>query len=182
MEILLLGACELLILKVPPHAAVDAANRLAAADAKAVHFKPLINAVLRRIAREGESVRARLDAARLNTPDWLWERWSAQYGEETARAIAKAHASEAPLDIMLEATPMRRIPRARPLFGLSRRRDGGGPGGRAARIRRRRLVGAGCGGDIAGAAAGRCRGQARDRSLRRAGRQDACSWRRRARR
>src|SRR5437868_13809037 len=36
-EILLLGACELLVLKVPAHAAVDAANRLAAADNKAVH-------------------------------------------------------------------------------------------------------------------------------------------------
>src|SRR5690349_1870701 len=39
-EILLLGACELLILKVAPHAAVDAANQLAAKDNKAVHFKP----------------------------------------------------------------------------------------------------------------------------------------------
>src|ERR1700693_5830741 len=55
-EILLLGACELLILKVAPHAAVDAPNQLAAKDSKAVHFKPLINAVLRRISREGESV------------------------------------------------------------------------------------------------------------------------------
>ena len=47
-EILLLGACELLILNVPAHAAVDAANNLAQVDNKAVHFKPLINAVLRR--------------------------------------------------------------------------------------------------------------------------------------
>src|SRR3954470_23820392 len=47
-EILILGACELLILGVAAHAAVDAANRLAAADNKAVHFKALINAVLRR--------------------------------------------------------------------------------------------------------------------------------------
>ena len=42
--ILLAGACELLFLDVAAHAAVDAANRLAAADDKAVHFKPLINA------------------------------------------------------------------------------------------------------------------------------------------
>ena len=50
MEILLLGACELLVLKTPAHAAVDAANKLAASDSKAVHFKPLINAVLRKMA------------------------------------------------------------------------------------------------------------------------------------
>jgi 16S rRNA (cytosine967-C5)-methyltransferase len=102
MEILLLGAAELLILKIAPHAAVDAANRLAASDNKAVHFKPLINAVLRRMTREGEAVRQNLDAPRLNTPDWLWERWVAHYGDEAARAIALAHQSEANLDITLK--------------------------------------------------------------------------------
>ena len=63
-EILLLGACELLILKVAAHAAVDAANQLAAKDAKAVHFKPLINAVLRKVAKEGEAVLSGLDRER----------------------------------------------------------------------------------------------------------------------
>ena len=61
------------------------------ADAKAVHFKPLINAVLRRIAREGEAIAARQDAERLNVPDWLWPRWVEHFGEATARAIARAH-------------------------------------------------------------------------------------------
>ncbi len=69
LEILLAGACELLFLGVAAHAAVDGANRLAQDDAKAVHFKPLINAVLRRISREGEGVAALQDAERLNTPD-----------------------------------------------------------------------------------------------------------------
>src|ERR1700744_3185596 len=78
-EILLLGACELLILKVAAHAAVDAANELAAKDSKAVHFKPQINAVLRRLSREGEAIMATLDAPRLCTPDWLWTRWLGQY-------------------------------------------------------------------------------------------------------
>src|SRR3954463_2581302 len=93
-EILILGACELLILGVPAHASVDAANRLAAADNKAVHFKSLINAVLRRISREGEAARAGLDSVRLNTPDWLWTRWVAQYGQDTAYAIASASQAE----------------------------------------------------------------------------------------
>src|SRR2546421_9183081 len=85
-EILLLGACELLVLKVAPHAAVDAANELAAKDAKAVHFKPLINAVLRKIAKEGEAVLSGLDRERLSTPDWLWQRSGSQYDKDTARA------------------------------------------------------------------------------------------------
>jgi len=120
MEILALGACELSILEVPPHAAVDAANNLATADGKAVHFKSLINAVLRRIAREGDAVRADLDTARLNTPDWLWTRWEAQYGEEVAHAIAEAHGKEAPLDICLRRDGILH-PQSEPLFGLSRR-------------------------------------------------------------
>lgn len=102
LEILYAGVCELLFLGVAPHAAVDAANRLASADAKAVHFKPLINAVLRRVSREGKAILAAQDAPRLNTPDWLWTRWSDTYGETLARAIASAHAKPAPIDLVLK--------------------------------------------------------------------------------
>ncbi len=103
LEILLAGACELLFLKVPPHAAVDGANRLAEKDPKAVHFKPLINAVLRRISREGEGIVALQDAERLATPDWLWTRWTGTFGENAARAIARAHLTRPPLDLTLKA-------------------------------------------------------------------------------
>ena len=120
MEILLLGACELLILKTPAHAAVDAANRLAAADDKAVHFKPLINAVLRKVASEGEKKLSSLDRERLSTPDWMYQRWTLQYGADVARQIARAHQSEASLDITLRA-PDAAHPESAPLFGLSRR-------------------------------------------------------------
>ena len=99
LEILIAGACELLFLNVAPHAAVDGANRLAQGDAKAVHFKALINAVLRRIAREGASITAKQDETVLNTPDWLWARWVESYGESTARAIAAAHLEIPPLDL-----------------------------------------------------------------------------------
>ncbi len=40
------------------------------------------------------------DAARLNTPDWLWQRWSETYGEEATRAIASVHLGVPPLDIV----------------------------------------------------------------------------------
>jgi 16S rRNA (cytosine967-C5)-methyltransferase len=119
-EILLLGACELLILKVAPHAAVDAANELAAKDSKAVHFKPLINAVLRKVAKEGETVLSGLDRERLSTPDWLWSRWTAQYGAGTARVIARAHQQAAPVDIVLKS-PAAIFPPSEELFGAVRR-------------------------------------------------------------
>jgi 16S rRNA (cytosine967-C5)-methyltransferase len=102
LEILMAGACELLFLNVAAHAAVDAANRLAMRDNKARHFKPLINAVLRRVAREGAGVIAKQDAARLNTPDWLWTRWCESYGEETVRAIAASHVQQPPIDLVMK--------------------------------------------------------------------------------
>ena len=77
-------------------------ERLATRDPKAKHFKPLINAVLRRVAREGADAIAAQDAARLNTPDWLWARWCENYGEETTRAIARAHGAPAPLDLVMK--------------------------------------------------------------------------------
>src|ERR1700759_2381851 len=119
-EILLLGACELLILKVAPHAAVDAANQLAAKDNKAVHFKPLINAVLRKTAKEGEAVLSGLDRERLSTPDWLWTRWTAQYGAGTARAIARAHQQSAPVDIVFKSATSN-FPPSEEMFGTVRR-------------------------------------------------------------
>ncbi|MSP94456.1 MAG: methyltransferase domain-containing protein [Alphaproteobacteria bacterium] len=102
LEILIAGAAELLFLDVAPHATVDAANRLAESDSKAVHFKSLINAVLRRVAREGAGIVASQDAG-LNVPDWLWQRWQAHYGEADARAIAAAHTRIPPLDLTLKS-------------------------------------------------------------------------------
>ena len=104
LEILIAGAAELLFLNVPAHAAVDAANKLAQSDLKAVHFKALINAVLRRVSIEGPSLLAQQDAAALNVPDWLFERWIANYGEARARLIADAHLPIPPLDLTLKAS------------------------------------------------------------------------------
>jgi 16S rRNA (cytosine967-C5)-methyltransferase len=124
-EIMLMGACELLILDVPAHAAVDAANWLAASDSKAVHFKPLINAVLRKVANEGESVVADLDLARLSLPDWLWQRWKRQYGEALTRRVAEAQQMPAPLDIVIKPGEFDAPPPGTPLFGAVRRLPNG---------------------------------------------------------
>lgn len=97
-DILRLGATQLLFMRVPAHAAVDASVTLAARGPAQPH-KGLINAVLRRLAREGEAWAAAQDAARLNTPAWLWESWVAAYGEAATRAIAAGNLREPPLDL-----------------------------------------------------------------------------------
>jgi len=98
LQVLRLGAAQLLFLGTPGHAAVDTAVRLVE-QAGLPHLKGLTNAVLRRISREGVALLGDRDPARLNTPNWLWESWSQSYGEEATRMIAAAHLIEAPLDI-----------------------------------------------------------------------------------
>jgi len=101
-DALRIGVAQLLFLQTPAHAAVATSVELAS---RAGHpgMKGLVNAVLRRVTREGGDILAQQDAARLNTPDWLWQSWTAAYGEDNARAVALAHLAEAPLDFSVKA-------------------------------------------------------------------------------
>jgi 16S rRNA (cytosine967-C5)-methyltransferase len=103
--ILLSAAAQLVFLKTPPHAAIDLAVRLAQYDPRAKRYDKLVNAVLRRVADQGEVIAASLDAARMNTPDWLWSRWVQRWGEERTRAIAETHLIEPPLDLTVKSDP-----------------------------------------------------------------------------
>jgi 16S rRNA (cytosine967-C5)-methyltransferase len=100
---LLIGAAQILWLDVPDHAAVDLAVRLVQADRRAGRYGGLVNAVLRRVAREGAALLAGLDSLMFDPPDWLMRRWTAAYGAATARAIAAANAHEPPLDLTIKS-------------------------------------------------------------------------------
>ncbi len=103
---MLIGAAQILFFDVPDHAAVDLAVRLTRADRPASHYAGLVNAVLRRVAREGAERLAALDTVMLDTPPWLMERWIGTYGELTARDIAAANGREPALDFTVKsATP-----------------------------------------------------------------------------
>ena len=94
-QVLRIGAAQLLLLDTPAHAAVATAVALARSRGLAP-FTGLVNAVLRRVAEAGAAALAAADGPRLDTPDWLWASWG-----EDARAIATAHATEAPIDLTL---------------------------------------------------------------------------------
>lgn len=98
--ILLLAATQLLYLETPAHAAIDLAVTLAREDRDARHFANLINAVLRKLV----DVKP-IDRPRLNVPDWLWRRWTKNYGEGIAEAIARAHLIEPALDLSVTSDP-----------------------------------------------------------------------------
>lgn len=103
--ILLSGAAQLLFLDTPAHAAVGLAVEQTRRDRRARNFDRLVNALLRRVAREGKDVLEGRDGPRLNVPSWLYERWQAAYGDEVAHRIAEASLAEAPLDVMVKAAP-----------------------------------------------------------------------------
>ena len=101
-NILRIGITQILFLNIPSHAAVHDTVELVPAGSK---HKGLVNALLRRTDRQGEKLLSKIDVARANTPDWLWNSWKSQYGEETTRMIAAAHLVEAELDISVKSDP-----------------------------------------------------------------------------
>ncbi len=99
-----LGIAQLLFLGTPAHAAVDTTVGLIAGS-RLDAYRGLVNALMRRVARDGPAWVAAQDAARLNTPPWLWRSWVAAYGEVTARAIGERHLVEPPLDLAAVRDP-----------------------------------------------------------------------------
>lgn len=92
-----LGATQLLVLGTPAHAAVSETVAAANATPQARGFAKLMNAVLRRVAREGADILAALPPG-ADLPPWLYTRWRATYGEDASR-IAQALLTEPPLDL-----------------------------------------------------------------------------------
>ena len=99
---LLIGAAQILWMDVPDHAAVDLSVRLVQADRRAARYAGLINAVLRRCAREGPPLVAGLAGKSLDIPEWMMTRWIAHYGEPTAHAMATAIAADPSLDLTVK--------------------------------------------------------------------------------
>jgi 16S rRNA (cytosine967-C5)-methyltransferase len=102
---LLIGAAQILWMDVPDHAAVDLSVRLVQADRRAAKYAGLVNAVLRRCAREGQSLIDEVKEQALDVPPWLLARWSAHYGEAAAKDIVAAIGHEPPLDLTVKSDP-----------------------------------------------------------------------------
>ena len=100
---LLIGAAQILWMDVPDHAAVDLSVRLVQSDRRAAKYAGLVNAVLRRCAREGPALIDEVKSQTLDVPPWLLARWIAHYGETTAREIAVALSHEPSLDITVKS-------------------------------------------------------------------------------
>ena len=109
MALLRGGAAELLFLGSAAHAAVNCAVELTNSNRHTRPYRGLMNAILRRITREGaDLIKAQEEAGEVgmaNTPYWAWASWEVAYGAETAAAIADAHLAEPPLDLSVKSDP-----------------------------------------------------------------------------
>lgn len=90
-----MGLVQLLVLDMAPHAAVNETVEHAG------RAGALVNAVLRRALREKVQLLAARDAAplhiRCSHPEWLVNRWIAQFGEAAATALCEWNQQPAPL-------------------------------------------------------------------------------------
>lgn len=105
------GAYQLLFLpRIPAHAAVDEAVTLARVHGHAGTAR-LVNAVLRRVAADGErplprgGLRARL-AVEHSHPEWLVERWLARFGAEETAALLRANNRPGPPTVRVNVLRM----------------------------------------------------------------------------
>jgi 16S rRNA (cytosine967-C5)-methyltransferase len=100
---LLIGAAQILWMDVPDHAAVDLSVRMVQSDRRAAKYAGLVNAVLRRCAREGQPLIDEVAAQTLDIPPWLMARWTTHYGETAAKEMAVALSYEPSLDLTVKS-------------------------------------------------------------------------------
>lgn len=104
-HILRLGVTQLFFMDVPVYAAVDTSVRMVE-EHNLPRLKGFVNAIMRRLDREGGALMAQQDEVMLNIPAWLRELWIRDYGIDEAEALAHAVLAEAPLDVTVKDPAM----------------------------------------------------------------------------
>ncbi len=101
------AVAQILFLEAADHAAVDLAVAQTKLQPQGMRFAGVVNAVLRKIVREADEIKAQSDPLAHDTPVWLGQSWIRHYGQETAAAIAACMREELALDLTVKAEPER---------------------------------------------------------------------------
>ena len=101
--LLRLGIAQLLFLNTPGYAAVDRTVQLA--TGKTEGYRGLINAVLRRVAREKAVLVDKTKDPLTALPPWLSQKWLKRFGSDLAQAIAESQFLEPPIDLSASSEP-----------------------------------------------------------------------------
>jgi 16S rRNA (cytosine967-C5)-methyltransferase len=104
-HILAVAAAQILFLDVPDHSAVDLAVEQARRDPRSARFANLVNALLRRLGREKDTVLAEVSATVPVFPAWFQNRLEEVYGAAAAQAIGDACLTPAPVDLTVKSDP-----------------------------------------------------------------------------
>ncbi|MBH69061.1 MAG: MFS transporter [Rhodospirillaceae bacterium] len=99
-NVIRLAAAEILFLGVDVYASVDSAVTIVKAR-RFYKFQGLTNAVLRRLAREGEKLVGEFPEE-LNFPEWIVKAWIREYGKSEARRLVLSSLEEPALDISVK--------------------------------------------------------------------------------
>ena len=103
-HLLHVAAAQVLYLDVPDHAAIDLAVTAAKSDPRNQRFSGLVNAILRKLARNADKERTQSSATE-NIPAWFSEMLIENYGREKAAKILVRQANEPPIDITVKSNP-----------------------------------------------------------------------------
>jgi 16S rRNA (cytosine967-C5)-methyltransferase len=104
--VLSIAVAQILFMDVKDHAAVDIAVNMVATNTLTKRWTPLANAILRRIVREQDEIRAEIEAdPLLDTPDWLKERWEKRFGADETRSLAASLRQEPAIDLSFKDQP-----------------------------------------------------------------------------
>lgn len=102
-HILHVAIAQIILLRVPESAAVNLAVEAARRDPQAKRYANLVNALLRRLIREGDAAVKTAKRDAIEAPEWLFGALVDDYGDFTARGILKANSHEAPLDFTVKS-------------------------------------------------------------------------------
>lgn len=100
-HVLVTGAAQILYLDVPDHSAVDLAVELANGDPRNRRFAKLVNAILRRVSREKETLLEATSSVAC-VPEWFMLRLVAVYGDQRAQKMADAILQPAAIDLTVK--------------------------------------------------------------------------------
>ena len=99
-HLLHVGAAQVLFMGVEARAAIDLAVTEAKSDPRSQRFSGLVNAILRGMAREGDTLRAAAFAAHeTRAPSWLVKRLKRDHGRAKTARILEAQAVEPVIDL-----------------------------------------------------------------------------------
>ena len=99
--LLVTGATQLLWMDGAPHAVVSTTVTLCQDNRESFGLKGVVNAVLRRVDREGREAAGR-SAPRDNLPDWVSRSWRKAYGPGALARIANVQMTAPPLDLTVK--------------------------------------------------------------------------------